>query len=98
LEGRVGNLARLARPIPGLHRDSQSLSGLLFGEDLQLRRHDYNVNVAGGFRAAQLTSDYSSSNGIRFPTKRRAHTCTPDRQPIMEMLMVSIDISDVKYT
>jgi hypothetical protein len=30
LEGRIGKLARLARPIPGFHRDSQSLSGLLF--------------------------------------------------------------------
>ncbi len=23
-----------------------------------LRRHDYNVNIAGGFAAAQLTSHY----------------------------------------
>jgi hypothetical protein len=26
-----------------------------FDEDLMLRRHDYNVNIAGGFAAAQLT-------------------------------------------
>ena len=35
-----------------------------------LRRHDYNVNVAGGFGAAQLTSDYVVANGIHLPTKR----------------------------
>ena len=29
-----------------------------FGEDLMLRRHDYNVNIAGGFAAAQLTWAY----------------------------------------
>ena len=29
-----------------------------FGEDLMLRRHDYGVNIAGGFAAAQLTSDH----------------------------------------
>src|ERR1700738_833903 len=29
-----------------------------FGEDLLLRRHDYNVDVAGGFDAAQLVFDY----------------------------------------
>jgi hypothetical protein len=88
----------LRAQFPGSIETHSLFQDFFFGEDLQLRRHDYNVNVAGGFRAAQLTSNYSSSNGIRFPTKRRAHTCTPDRQPIMEMLMVSIDISDVKYT
>ena len=35
-----------------------------FGEDLRLRRHHYNVNIAGGFSAAQLTSDYVEANGI----------------------------------
>ena len=35
-----------------------------------LRRHDYSVNIAGGFAAAQLTSDYVDANGIRFPSKR----------------------------
>ncbi len=68
-----------------------------FGEDLMLRRHDYNVNIAGGFAAAQLTSDYTVANGIRLPTKRRAYTRGPDRMPILEMLMVSIDISDVSF-
>ena len=29
-----------------------------FDENLGLRRHDYGVNIAGGFGAAQLTSDY----------------------------------------
>jgi hypothetical protein len=69
-----------------------------FGEDLLLRRHDYSVNIAGGFGASQLTSDYVEANGIRLPTKRRAYTRGPDRRPILEMLMVSIDISDVSFT
>jgi hypothetical protein len=37
-----------------------------------LRRHDYCVNIARGFAAAQLTSDYVTANGIRLPTRRRA--------------------------
>jgi hypothetical protein len=37
-----------------------------------LRRHDYSVNIAGGFDAAQLTSAHVEANGIRPPTKRRA--------------------------
>jgi len=31
------------------------------------------------------------------PSKRRAYTRGPDRRPITEMLMVSIDISEVRF-
>jgi hypothetical protein len=62
-----------------------------------LRRHDYSVNIAGGFAAAQLTSDYVTANGMHLPTRRRAYPRGPDRRPILEMLMVSIDISAVLF-
>jgi len=62
-----------------------------------LRRHDYNVNIAGGFPAAQLTSEYVVAGGISLPTKRRAYTRGPDRRPVLDMRMVSIDISDVRF-
>src|SRR5215467_3963363 len=68
-----------------------------FDRDLQLRRHDYSVNIAGSFAAAQLTSDYIVADGIHLPTKRRAYTRGPDRRPIKDMLMVFIDISDVSF-
>ncbi len=48
--------------------------------------------------ALPLTSDYVEENGIRPPTKRRAYTRGPDRRSILEMLMVSIDISHVSFT
>jgi hypothetical protein len=48
--------------------------------------------------ALPLTSDYVEANGIRLPTKRRAYTPGPDRRSILEMLMVSIDISHVSFT
>jgi hypothetical protein len=73
------------------------IQDFFFGEDLMLRRHDYSVNIAGGFPAAQLTSDYVSANGLRLPTKRRAYTRGPDRRPIVEMLMISIDFSEVVF-
>ena len=82
---------------PGSIETHCLVQDFFFGEDLLLRRHDYSVNIAGGFRAAQLTSDYAEANGIRLPTKRRAYTRGPDRRPILEMLMVSIDISDVSF-
>jgi hypothetical protein len=46
----------------------------------------------------QLTSDYTVANGIRLPTKRRAYARGADRRPILELLMVSIDISEVRYS
>jgi hypothetical protein len=63
-----------------------------------LRRNDYQVNIAGGFGASQLTSEYTTVDGIALPTRRRAYTRGPDRRPILDMLMVSIDISDPSFT
>ena len=83
---------------PGSIETHSLVQDFFFGEDLMLRRHDYNVNVVGGFRGAQLTSDYVVANGAHLPTKRRAYTRGPDRRPILEMLMVAIDISDVSFT
>jgi hypothetical protein len=82
---------------PGSIETHSLIQDFFFDEDLMLRRHDYSVNIAGGFKAAQLTSDYVVANGIRLPTKRRAYTRGPDRRPILEMLMVSIDITEVRF-
>ena len=69
-----------------------------FGDDLMLRRHDYQMDIAGGFRAAQLVADPIEAGGIRLPSKRRAYASTIDGQPIFEMLMVSIDVSNVNFS
>lgn len=82
---------------PGSIETHCGIQDFFFGEDLMLRRHDYSVNIAGGFPAAQLTSDYVVANGIHLPTKRRAYTRGSDRRPIVEMLMVSIDISEIRF-
>jgi hypothetical protein len=82
---------------PGSIETHSLVQDFFFGEDLTLRRHDYGVNIAGGFAASQLTLQYAEVGGIRFPTRRRAYTRGPDRRPILDMLMVSIDISDVSF-
>lgn len=82
---------------PGSIETHCLVQGFFFNKDLMLRRHDYSVNIAGGFAAAQLTSDYVEANGIHLPTKRRAYTRGPDRRPILDMLMVSIDISEIRF-
>jgi hypothetical protein len=68
-----------------------------FGEDFLLRRHDYHVDVAGGFAAAQYVYDIAESDGLRLPTKRRAYLRDDALQPVQEQLMVSIDVSDVRF-
>jgi len=83
---------------PGSIETHSLVQDFFFGEDLMLKRHDYNVNIAGGFPASQLMSDYLQAGGILMPSKRRAYTRGPDRRPILEMLMVSIDLTDVSFT
>ena len=83
---------------PGSVETHSLVQDFFFDRDLRLRRHDYNVNIAGGFNAAQLTSDYIVADGIHLPSKRRAYTRGPGRRPILDMLMVRIDISDVHFT
>jgi hypothetical protein len=83
---------------PGSIETHCLVQDFFFSEDLMLHRHDYSVNVAGGFGAAQLTSEYKAANGFRRPAKRRAHTRGADRQPILDMLMASIDIGNVSFS
>ena len=56
------------------------------------------VDVAGSFGAAQLVSDYIEADGIHLPGKRRAYRRGPDRHPHFDPLLVSIDISEVRFT
>ncbi|WP_226876772.1 hypothetical protein [Microbulbifer hainanensis] len=88
----------LRASFPGSIETHCLVQDFYFDEDLRLRRHDYSVNIAGGFAAAQLTSDYVETNGIWLPTKRRAYARGPDQRPIPDLLMVSIDISDVTFS
>ena len=87
----------LRAQFPGSIETHNLIQEFFFDAYLHLRRHDYSVNIAGGFPAAQLTSEYLVADGIHFPSKRRAYTRGPDRRPNMEMLMISIDISEVLF-
>ena len=75
-----------------------TLQEFYFGPDLLMARHDYRVDVAGGFSAIQHVSELVEANGIRVPTKRRAYRCDEDGRLIPSDLMVSIDLSDVHFS
>ena len=83
---------------PGSIATHSALQDFFFGDDLLLRRHDYYVDAAGGFAAAQLVYDYIEAHGIRLPSRRRAYTRGTDSLPRLDPLMVSIDISAVRFS
>ena len=82
---------------PGFESHS-TLQEFYFGPDLLLARHDYRVDVAGGFPAVQYMSELVEADGILVPTKRRAYRCGEDGRPNLSELMVSIDLSDVRFS
>lgn len=81
---------------PGIASHSTTQQ-LYFGDDFLLRRHDYAVEVAGPLRGAQYVSDYIEADGILLPSKRRAYSRAADGAPLLDPVMVSIDISDVEF-
>jgi hypothetical protein len=69
-----------------------------FGSDFLLRRHDYHVDVAGGFPAAQYVYDIKEFGGLSFPTKRLAYVRGEKLKALRERVMVSIDLSNIRCT
>src|ERR1700754_3787537 len=55
-----------------------TLQEFYFAEDNLLRRHDYRVDVSGGFPGIQYFHDIVEADGIRLPSKRRAYRAGAD--------------------
>jgi hypothetical protein len=68
-----------------------------FGADGLLRRHDYEVEIAGTTPAAHYVSDYQDVSGIMLPTKRRVFSRQPDNTPALDSVVISIDLSDIRF-
>jgi hypothetical protein len=69
-----------------------------FGGDRRLRRHDYRVDIAGGFQVSQYVGDYVSAEGIEIPTTRRAFLRDDRGQTRWDELMVSLSFSDIRFS
>ena len=74
------------------HSSTQTL--YINGEGL-LKRHDYDVEIAGGTPGAHYTEGYEEVSGIMFPTKRRIFPRQADGTSSPEPLVVSIDLSEI---
>jgi hypothetical protein len=68
-----------------------------FGPDGLLRRHDYTVDILGGATGLNYASDYRDVEGIIVPTKRRVYAYEGDYVPVMEPLLVKIDMGEISF-
>ena len=66
-----------------------------FGPDGLLRRHDYTVDILGGAQALNYASDYRQIDGIVFPATRRVVAYEGDYQPVMDPVLVAIDLKEI---
>ncbi|NKJ36829.1 hypothetical protein [Rhizobium sp. SG570] len=60
-----------------------------------LKRHDYDVEIAGNTPGAHYIGGYKEVQGLMFPTERRIFPRQPDGKSMPEPLVVSIDLSDI---
>lgn len=60
-----------------------------------LKRHDYDVEIAGNTPGAHYIGGYKEVQGLMFPTERRIFPRQPDGNSMPEPLVVSIDLSDI---
>jgi hypothetical protein len=65
-------------------------SGLLF-------RHTYTVDILDGATGANYPSEWKTIDGIAVPTVRRIYGYDDDKQKIPEPVLVSIDISALRF-
>ncbi|MFB6449077.1 hypothetical protein [Bradyrhizobium tunisiense] len=61
-----------------------------------LKRHDYDVEIAGNTPGAHYIADYADVQGFKIPTSRRIFPRGPDGRSLPEPLVVSIDLSDIR--
>ena len=66
-----------------------------FDETGILRRHDYRVDVSGGFPGANYASDPKEFSGFIVPTKRRVFGRNPNKRPVKNRVEVAIDIRNI---
>ena len=63
----------------------------------RLKRHDYEVDVAGGTPAAHYVSGLTAVSGILIPTRHMIYPRQPDGNVSPAPLVVSIDVSDIEF-
>lgn len=68
-----------------------------FNETGLLKRMDYSVDISGKIPAAQYVLDYKEFQGIQMPTRRLVYGRDENGHFIPEPLVVSIELTDVRF-
>ncbi len=69
-----------------------------FGPDMLVRRHDYQVQIAGAFSVVQYISEPVVVEGVKIPTKMRAYLRDSDLRPVPEDLMIGLDLFAPRFS
>ncbi|CUX70427.1 conserved hypothetical protein [Agrobacterium sp. NCPPB 925] len=87
---------RLAVRFPTEIATHSAVQTLYFDGDGLLKRHDYDVEIAGNTPGAHIIDRYEDVSGIKFPTRRRIHARQPDSSFTTDPLVVSIDLWNIR--
>jgi hypothetical protein len=71
---------------------------LYFDKAGLLKRHDYDVEIAGNTPGAHYMDSYIEVSGIKIPTVHRIFARQPDASVNRDPLVVSIDISNIQLS
>ena len=63
-----------------------------------LKRHDYDLEIAGNTPAAHYIMGYIEVGGLWFPTRRRIFARQPDGTPLVHPMVVAIDIDSIELS
>lgn len=86
---------RLRVTFPKSIATHSTVQTLYVDEAWLLKRHDYDVEIAGNTPGAHYIGGYVNVQGLMFPTERRIYPRLPDGSSLSEPLVVSIDLSDI---
>jgi len=89
---------RLAVRFPAGIATHSTVQTLYFDAEGLLKRHDYDVEIAGNTPGAHLVGGYVEVSGIKIPTRRRIFARQADGGFNEEPLVVSIDLSNIRLS
>lgn len=93
-----GDWRRLAVRFPADIATHSTVQTLYFDGEGLLKRHDYDVEIAGNTPGAHIIESYAEVSGIKFPTRRRIYARQPDGSFGTDPLVVSIDLSNIRLS
>ncbi|MCX2933962.1 hypothetical protein ORI20_27200 [Mycobacterium sp. CVI_P3] len=97
VEDHGRQLAGLRVEFPAEFPSHSAVQEFYVNEQYLVCRHDYRVDVAGGFAAIQYIDGAVDFDGFTMPTKRKAYRADTDNRVITKDLMVSIDLSEFAF-